>query len=252
MTTDRKFPTEVIDLPSKGWFYNPDGPLASGQVELKYMTAREEDILTSLNLIQKGVVIDRLLKAVVVSPIDIKDLLVGDKNGILIACRILAYGKDYPATITCRSCQAVNSVRVDLTALEEKTLEEPEEKGKNEFTFVLPATGKKITYRILTHGNDEDINIEMASQRKLGAEVEYTSSTRLKYIIQSIDGNYDQGAIREFVDNELISRDAHALRAEYSKMAPDMDLSFPFKCNSCEEERRMQVPLGIDFFWPVV
>lgn len=253
MSNDRKFPTETIDLPSKGWFYDQKSPLASGQIDLKYMTAREEDILTSLNLIQKGVVLDRLLKAIVVNPdVKVGDLLVGDKNGILIAARILAYGKDYPSSVTCRSCNAVNAVKVDLTKLEEKTLDEPTEKGKNEFEFVLPSTMKTVIFRVLTHQDDEDMNKEMDALRKAGGEVEYTKSTRLKYMILSVNGDAKKSVIRDFVDNELISRDARALQEEYGRVSPDIDLTFSFVCTSCEDERRMTVPLGIDFFWPVV
>lgn len=253
MSNDRKFPTELIDLPSQGWFYDPKSPLASGQIELKYMTAREEDILTSLNLIQKGVVLDRLLKAIIVDPkVKISDLLVGDKNGILLAARVLAYGKDYPVTITCQKCGEVNIVKVDLTKLDAKTLDEPKEKGKNEFEFILPDSKRVVIFRALTHQDDEDINKEIEAQRKTGSEIEYTQSTRLKYIIVSVDDKSDKATIREFVDNQLISREARALRTEYGRVTPDVDLAFSFSCNDCGEQRRTAVPLGIDFFWPVL
>ncbi|KKL56696.1 hypothetical protein LCGC14_2242810 [marine sediment metagenome] len=253
MDTDRKFPTEVIDLPSKGWFYDPDSPLASGQVELKYMTAREEDILTSLNLIQKGVVLDRLLKAVVVTPkVNVDDLLVGDKNGILLASRILAYGKDYPSSVACRKCSVVNAVVVDLTALDEKDVAEPEERGKNEFEFVLPTIKKTVVFRALTHGDDDKITAEIEAQCKISGDIEYTQSTRLKFMIMSVDGDATEAVVRNFVDNELISRDARALRQEYARVVPDVDLTFDFTCNDCKDQRRISVPLGIDFFWPIV
>ena len=253
MDKDRKFPTEVIDLPSKGWFYDQEGPLASGQIELKYMTAREEDILTSLNLIQKGVVLDRLLKAVVVTPkVNVDDLLVGDKNGILLASRILAYGKDYPTSITCRQCGVVNATTVDLTALEERDIVEPEEKGQNEFEYFLPEIKVTVTFRALTHGDDEKINKEVEGQRKISDDVDYIKSTRLKYMIVSVDGDTSESTIREFVDNGLIARDAMALRQEYNRVVPDVDLTFDFTCTGCDDQRRISVPLGIDFFWPVI
>lgn len=251
MDTERKFPTEAIDLPSNGWFYDTDSPLSSGRVELKYMTAREEDILTSTNLIQKGLVLDRLLKAVVVTPkVDVDDILVGDKNGILMAARIMAYGKTYPSTILCRKCGVVNAVNIDLTELNERDIVEPEEKGKNEFEFVLP-NNTKMVFRALTHRDDEEINKEVEGQRKIDPEVEYIQSTRLKYMIVSVDGNTDNARIRSFVDDELVARDAAALRQEYTRVVPDVDLTFDFTCNDCDDQRRMSVPLGIDFFWPV-
>ncbi len=253
MGNDRKFPTETIDLPSKGWFYDQEGPLASGQVELKYMTAREEDILTSLNLIQKGVVLDRLLKAVVVTPkVNVDDLLVGDKNGILLASRILAYGKDYPTSIKCRQCNVVNAVTIDLTQLEEKDVAEPEEKGQNEFKFFLPETKVNVVFRALTHGDDDKIHAEVEGQRKISGDVDYVKSTRLKFMIVSVEGDTTETAIREFVDFGLIARDAVALRQEYARVVPDVDLTFDFTCTGCNDERRISVPLGIDFFWPII
>ncbi|KKL88020.1 hypothetical protein LCGC14_1928880 [marine sediment metagenome] len=251
MGIDYKFPTEVIDLPSHGWFYKPDSPLASGQIELKYMTAREEDILTSRNLIQKGVVLDRLLQALIVGKdFDYGQLLTGDKNGIYIASRILAYGKDYKANITCRVCGVVTATNVDLTQLDEKEVPKPDEPGKNEFTFKLPGTGRTLIFKLLTHADEEDITAELENATKLGSDVEYTISTRLKYIILAVDGNADKQAVRDFVDNEFLARDAKAFRDYYYTVNPDVDMSYNFVCPKCNSERRITVPLGIDFFWP--
>ncbi len=147
----RQFPTEVIDLPSKGYFYSKDSPLSSGQVEIKYMTAREEDILTSMNLIQKGTVMDILLEALVVSDVNLDDVLIGDKNAIMIASRVLAYGKDYTFEFTDPSSGESREETVDLTKLEDKKIDFSKyEKGKNEFNFELPASKKTITFKILT------------------------------------------------------------------------------------------------------
>ncbi|SVD68714.1 uncharacterized protein METZ01_LOCUS421568, partial [marine metagenome] len=127
----RQFPTEVIDLPSKGHFYPEDNPLSSGQVEIKYMTAREEDILTSVNLIQKGLAIDRLLEALIVNPdINKKDILIGDKNAIMVAARVLGYGKEYVVDVE------GEEVTIDLTTLKDKETDlSKSEKGGNEFPF---------------------------------------------------------------------------------------------------------------------
>ena len=92
MAMESKYPTETIDLPSGGKLYPQDSPLSSGKIEIKYMTAKEEDILTSANLIKKGVVIDRLLDSIIVTEgVGIDDLILGDKNAIMVAARILAY-----------------------------------------------------------------------------------------------------------------------------------------------------------------
>lgn len=249
--TDKKFPTEVIDLPSKGWFYDKDSKLASGQIELRYMTAREEDILTSRNLIQKGVVLDRLLQALIADKsIDYGELLTGDKNGIYVAARILAYGKEYPVKLVCKSCGAEQSINFNLENIIEKDVPEPKEKGKNEFTYKLKFCGKILTFKLLTHTDDDSIDAELRATKKLGGDVDYTISTRLKYIITAVDGNAEQKVIRDFVDNEFLTRDAKAFREYYYSVNPDIDLSFDFVCDSCQSERRVSVPLGIDFFWP--
>jgi len=94
------FPTEVLALPSKGLLYPKEHPLSSGQIDVKYMTAKEEDILTSSNLIEKGLVIDRLLESVIADPkIKLDDLLIGDKNALMVGTRVLGYGKDYVVTM---------------------------------------------------------------------------------------------------------------------------------------------------------
>ena len=87
--------TETIELPSKGLIYPEDNPLSSGKVEIKYMTAKEEDILSNQTYIQNGTVLEKLLESVIVSKINLKDLIIGDNNAVLIATRILGYGADY-------------------------------------------------------------------------------------------------------------------------------------------------------------
>jgi len=138
-----KFPTEVIDLPSKGLVYPKEHPLSSGKLELKYMTAREEDILTSPNLIDKGLVFEMLLDSLIVDDkISQDDLIVGDRNAVLVSARILGYGKDYGIMID------EQEVNVDLTTLNEIWIDEKNlvEKNKNEFQFVAPVTKTKRNF----------------------------------------------------------------------------------------------------------
>ena len=156
MSTNFKLPTEQVDLPSKGVLYPKYSPLASGTIEMKYMTAKEEDILTNQNYIQKGIVIDKLLESLIVTKINYKDLLIGDKDALLIASRILGYGKDYKFTY------AGEDINVDLTTLKNKELDSTLIKdGKNEFTFDLPHTDNIITFRLLTQRNEKEIQREL-------------------------------------------------------------------------------------------
>lgn len=247
-----QYPSERVDLPSKGWFY-PDGhPLTSGQIDLFYMTAKHEDILTSTNLIQKGVVLDKLMEALIATPsVRYDDLLLGDKNGLLIAARILGYGKEYQVGIDCPKCGEHNITSVNLETLSEKNIDfNPSNKGKNEFDFLLPVVKKTITFKLLTHGDEKSVNAELAAMRKIirdGATAEVT--TRIRKSILAVDGNRDPKFIREFVD-AMPARDAMAFREYANKINPNIDLNFDFTCTSCGAAQRMEVPIDVTFFWP--
>ena len=240
----RQFPTEVIDLPSKGYFYPKDNPLSSGQVEIKYMTAREEDILTSINLIQKGLAIDKLLESLVVNEdINIKDILIGDKNAIMIAARVLGYGKNYVVDID------GEEVTIDLTSLKDKEIDLSKyDKGKNEFSFTLPNSKRNITFKILTWGDDDLIERELEALEKVGAEIKSEMTTRLKRRITSIDGNSEQSEINKFVDNEFLSVDSLAFRQHAEEVTPDVDMIYYYTTDG--EEKEIVVPMTTTFFWP--
>lgn len=247
----RDFPTEVIDLPSQGYFYPPSSPLASGRVELKYMTAKEEDILTSQNLIKKGVVLDELLKALIVNPdVKLEDIFVGDKNAIFLASRRLAYGDTYQAKATCPKCGEENSVSINLAELKAKEFDFSKyTKGENRFLFSTPVTKKSVVYKLLTHKDENDIDSELKGIAKINKGPSPEMTTRLKYMIVSVDGNEDRTFIKKFVDN-LPARDSIALRKYIRENTPDMDMTFDFTCAACGHNERMALPLGVDFFWP--
>jgi hypothetical protein len=164
-----KFPTEVVELPSKGLIYPKDNPLSSGKVEMKYMTAKEEDILTNQNYIQKGVVLDKLIESLIVSKINYNDLVTGDKNALLIASRVLGYGKDYTFRAYNSNTKQIEDFTIDLTTLEDKNLNSKDlkEEGVNEFDFTLPHSKMLITYKILTHGDEKAIDKEIQGLKKL-------------------------------------------------------------------------------------
>jgi hypothetical protein len=240
--TKPKFPTEVIELPSKGLLYSKDSVLGSGTVEMKYMTAREEDILTNQNYLQKGIVIDKLLQSMIVSKINYNDLLIGDKNAILIAARILGYGKDYSFTYL------GEEVTVDLTTLENKPLKEELFKdGNNEFEFTLPSSGTVVTFKLLTHGDEMAIEQEIQGLRKIDKNINVDSTTRLKYLIQAVDGERSRKAIRDYVDNGLLARDARSLREYVKEIQPDVNTKIFVEGGP---DGGLEIPFGVTFFWP--
>jgi hypothetical protein len=239
-----KFPTEVVDLPSKGLLYPSTSPLSKGTVEMKYMSAREEDILTNQSYIQKGIVLDKLLQSLIVSDIDYNELISGDQNAVMVAARVLGYGKDY--TFTYRG----QEVTVDLTTINDKpfdaSLITP---GVNEFKFILPKSKTNITFKILTVGDEKKITAEIEGMKKVDKNFSADLSTRLKYIITSIEGNRESKTIRDFVDNYLLAQDSRSLREYMKQVQPDVDLKFDFDGPSGIEEG-VALPITINFFWP--
>ena len=234
-----KFPTEEIDLPSKGLVYPKDNPLSSGKVEIKYMTAKEEDILSNQAYIENGTVLDKLLESVIISKIDIKDLIIGDKNAILIATRILGYGSEYKVTINGKVQE------IDLSELENKPFDGSAMlEGKNEFSFVLPHSDTKVTYKILDGHDEKKIERELKGLKKINKNTSPEASTRLKYTLTSVNGETEAKDIREFVDNYFLARDARAFRDHLRQTQPDVDLNVIL--DSGEE---VTVPIGLSFFW---
>ena len=240
------FPTEEVTLPSKGLIYPQDNPLAKGTLEMKYMTAKEEDILTNESYIKNGTVIDKLLQSLIVTPINYNDLVVGDKNAIMIAARVLGYGKDYTFTL------GDEEFTVDLTEVDDKELKEEHllEKGKNEFEFTLPTINKSITFKILTHADEKKIDTEVKGLKKINKNNSAEYSTRLKHMILSIEGDYERKTIRQFVDTNLLARDARALREYVREIQPDVNLTFDLENEAGSVKGDVKIPIGITFFWP--
>jgi hypothetical protein len=253
-TAKSDVPTEIIDLPSKGYFYPEGHPLSSGKIEMRYMTAKEEDILSSQTLIKQGVVIDKLLQALIVDRFNYNDLLTVDKNAIFIAARILAYGADYEVEINCPSCNDKASHNIDLQAFEEKELDWSKfQKGSGTFEYTLPHAGKnKLTLRLLTHGDEKKIEDELKGYKKikgpLGVDPELT--TRLKNVIVAVDDNTDRAFINKYVDT-MLSVNSLALRKYLKEVTPDVNSTFNYICDSCGHEHpKMALPIDVGFFWP--
>lgn len=255
-TTVKKtnFPTEIIPLPSKGLLYPEGHPLSEGVIEMKYMTAREEDILTSQNLIKQGVVLDKLFESLIVTPLDYGDLFVGDKNAIMIAARILGYGKDYTVEIDDPfSPGTKQKVTIDLTQIEHKEVDYSLfENRKNEFDFELPSSKRVVTFRLITHKIEKDIQTEMKSMNKTRVRtgIDNELTTRLKNVIVAVDGETGRATINNFVDNELFAVDSRALRTYIKQISPDLDMTFTFVSDVTGEVKEMDIPMGVSFFWP--
>jgi hypothetical protein len=239
-----KIPTETVSLPSKGLLYPETSPLAKGEIEMKYMTAKEEDILTNANYIRNGTVIDKLLQSLIVTPIDYNELLIGDKNAIIIAARVLGYGKDYKFTSGGKEYTA------DLSKLEDKKVDYSlYKRGANEFLFTLPQSGNVVTFKLLTHGDEQKIEAEIRGLQKINPNSSSDLTTRLKHMITSIEGKHEQKDIRDFVDNYLLAQDSRALRKYYNEITPDIDTIYYPEGDDYTKEG-IDIPVSINFFWP--
>ena len=247
-----QFPTEEVTLPSKGLLYPEGSPLRSGKVSMKYMTAREEDILTNQNYIKNGTVIDKLLESLLVNKnIDLKDLLVGDKNAILVAARILGYGQEYSFSYPHPTTGEDEEVTIDLTEAEDKFFNESLMiNGKNEFEFELPVSKAKLTFKLLTQSDETKIENELKGLKKINKKSNPALTTRLKHMILSVNGDYTTKTVREFVDNSFLARDSRPFREYAASIMPDIDLEFNINFDDGEVIENVIVPIGVGFFWP--
>lgn len=239
-----KIPTETVSLPSKGLLYPETSPLAKGEIEMKYMTAKEEDILTNANYLRQGILLDKLLQSLIVTPINYDELLIGDKNAILVAARVLGYGKDYEFEYEGKP------QTVDLSKLEDKKVDiSLFKRGMNEFTFTLPHSGNTVTFKLLTHGDEQKIDAEIKGMQKINPQSSFDVTTRLKYMIVSVEGSRDQKEIRNFIDNYLIAKDSRALRQYYNSISPDIDMKYIPNDPEYVGEG-INIPVSLNFFWP--
>jgi hypothetical protein len=206
------------------------------------MTAKEEDILSNQNFISKGIVLDKLLESLTLGKFDIKDLITGDKNAILVASRVLGYGKEYSFTY------GGKEHTVDLSTLENKLFNDSLVSSKGTFTFTLPTSGTKLEFKLLNEKDEEKIKQEIEGLKKINRESSTDVTTRLKYQIISVDGNEDKIAIKDFVDNYLLASDSRALRTYIKVITPDVDLIAKVMIDGVEED--IDIPINLNFFWP--
>ena len=241
-------PTEFVDLPSQGRFYPESHPLHKKEsIEIKQMTAKEEDILTSRSLLKKGIAIDRLLQSLIVDKnIDSNSLLMGDRNAIIIASRVSGYGNVYTTSVSCPACQTNQNYSFDLN---DATIESGDFNDKlgvtdnkdGTFTCILTKSEVSVVARLLT-GNEEKkvINLEKSNN---------IISTQLQNIIVSVNGDSSRQAI-DYVATNMPSFDSRHLRMVLKMATPNVDLTQEFSCEECGHTQEMEVPLTADFFWP--
>ena len=245
------FATEIISLPSQGKCYSEDNPLSKGTLEIKYMTAREEEILASQSLVKKGVVIDKLFESIIVEKdVNIDDIILGDKNAILLATRVLGYGPEYKIEMT-DSLGEPQSVTIDLGAVQTKEVDVELLSSENRYEFTTPFGKNKLEFKILTHGDEKKIDADIKALQRLNkGSVSAELTTRYRFMILSVDGNSDTQSITSFINNKFITRDTKAFREYIAEITPDINMEFDFEDEQTGETEVRSIPMGVGFFWP--
>jgi len=249
-------PTEFVDLPSRGQFYPENHPLhGKDTVEIKYMTAKEEDILSSKTLIKQGVAIERLLRSVIIDKrINPDTLISGDRNAILVATRVTGYGSEYDTKITCPSCMTSVDHSFDLSEVDIKTVDEEDNDSSYEYTAdglistVTPLTKIQVEMKLMT-GKDENYLSRLVDSKRKKKVPETTLTDTLKILVVSLNGETSPDLINQFV-KVVPARDSRHLRSVYEKASPNVDMTQNFECSNCGYVTDLEVPFTTDFFWP--
>jgi len=245
-------PYEAVPLPSRGVLYNPDCTLYNAEtLQIKAMTAQEEDILTSPAFIKEGSTIDNLIKSCLVDKtIDPLDLTIGDRNALMISIRITGYGSDYNMTHSCQYCNRQNKIVAQLSELGIKRMTTaPIEQGKNLFSFVLPVTKKTVQYKLQTCRDEKEAEITNRRMKDLGVNVDNTVTSYLQNTIVSVDGITDKNKLSHFIKN-MPARDSRVLRLHMQENEPGIDMSWEYQCDGCKTNNTIKLPITTEFFWP--
>ena len=247
-------PTEFVDLPSGGKHYAPGHPLHGvDSIEIKQMTAKEEDILTSRTLLKKGVALDRMIQSVILNKsIDPKSLLVGDRNAILVSIRVSGYGNEYSTNIACPDCGVNQQHTFDLNDTNTYVGDDIEELkvfqvAEGVFSTTLPLTGIEVAFKLLDGYDEKRLADGIEHDRKKRNDKVITR--QLRTMIISVKEDTSKEVINYLVEN-IPSMDSRHLRMAYKAAAPNLDLSQNFECSECEYDQKIEVPLNADFFWP--
>lgn len=248
-------PTEFVELPSKGLAYSEDHPLHGQDViEIRFMTAKDEDILTSETLLKKGIALERLLENIIVDKtIDPKSMLIGDRNAVIIAARASGYGNAYETRINCPNCGTAAQMAFDLTSpkIQELNYKNLEFLTKNEagnFIIKLPRTNFAVEVRLLT-GEDEQYLTKLAQSKKKNKLGDSAMTDQYKMMIVSVEGVTDKTTLAKFIEL-MPAADSRFLRNAYKTIIPNIRIAEDFSCTSCGHEQELEVSFGADFFWP--
>lgn len=242
---------EAVDLPSKGLYYQPGHPLhGAAHVEIRHMTAKDEEILSSRSLLQKGIALDKMVQGLFVNKqILLEDLLIGDKNAVILSARIMGYGEEYKPQIICTSCMEKSVYTFNLNSIKQKQADTDVPVSSNgTFSFELPLSKFNVTLRLLK-GKDEKELQQLAEKKKKHGLPDSPILDQMKQMVVSVNGNSSREMINKTLE-ELSPRDAKYIREQYAKVSPNVDFKQKFECPKCGNEEEVMMPFTAEFFWP--
>lgn len=245
-------PIDLVPLPSNGLTYPKDSSLYGQEVvQIKAMTAKEEDILTSRALIKRGTVVSALIKSCLTDKsINVRTMLAGDRNALLVALRVTGYGSEYIVEVDCPECSERSKQEFNLTELPIKRLEiHPLIPGENVFEFKLPMTKATVKFKFLTGADEEDMTVVNSRRKKAGFKQDNLVTQKLQYSIIAVGEHSDPAKVQSFISN-MPARDSLELRRYIDKHEPGIEMKQFMECPSCSEQSEVTIPLGASFFWP--
>lgn len=245
------FPTNAVSLPSKGLLYDELSPLRQGMIEVKFMTAKEENILTTESYIKQGIVIDKFLQSMIISPkFNYDDLLIGDKDALIIASRIYGYGELYSVEVNAPSGKK-QKVEINLEELESKEINEDLLVNGNKFNYQFTSRlgSYNLEFKLLTVGDQKKIDEKLKKYRKADSP-DLQITTRLQQMILSVNGNEDSTYIKLFIENEFMARDSRAFREYVASIQPGVNMEIELIDEETGDSFRTDITIGPNFFWP--
>lgn len=233
---------DVLELPSKGIHYSN----GKKTIRVAYLTASDENILSSPSLLNTNSVVSELLKRKVLDkdlPVD--DIVEEDKQAILIFLRNTAFGSEYKFNVYDPKTEKTFETTIDLSEVKVKdfTLQAD---SNGEYTYYLEKSKTDITFKFLTQKQEDEI--EKIKESWNGIGIAPIMTKQLEFMIKSVSGIRDGLQIRNFIEKMPI-KDSQDFRKFVKENKPGLDLTRTVTTPS-GEEIQVNIGFGVDFFRP--
>ena len=231
-----KVPGHIVKLPSFGRVYPESSPLRSGTVEIRYMTAYDEDILMNTSYINENVVYEKLIDSLLLTTgVQSSEISNQDLDAIIIMARIHSYGEKYPVRVTDPVTNKVLDREIDLSEIEFKKFE-LESDANGEFEYVRSDNGDVIKFKYLSSKETKELDDD------------HMISGITSKAIQAINDNRDKNYINDYVKYEFIGKESRAFRKYMTDNIYGLDMNYKFEGES-GDTFTAGFQIGSDIFW---